>query len=61
MRNYGTSATPTDAPSPQNSTYEASNESEEVRAERRFALQQEAERMREMLAAKERELAELSR
>lgn len=36
-----------------------SNESEVSKAERRAALQQEAERMRELLAAKERELAEL--
>lgn len=39
-----------------------SNDTEEsarVRAEKRMALQREAERMRQMLAAKERELAEL--
>lgn len=36
-----------------------SNESEVSKAERRAALQREADRMREMLAAKERELAEL--
>lgn len=35
------------------------NESESVRAERRAALQREAQRMRELLAANERELAEL--
>ncbi|KAI0132229.1 hypothetical protein BJ170DRAFT_236200 [Xylariales sp. AK1849] len=35
-------------------------ESDRFRAEKRAALQQEAERMREMLAAKERELAALS-
>ncbi|KAK9784618.1 hypothetical protein AB5N19_00467 [Seiridium cardinale] len=35
------------------------NENEKAKAERRAALQQEAERMREMLAAKERELAAL--
>lgn len=37
----------------------ASGESEAVRFERRAALQREAERMRELLAAKEKELAEL--
>lgn len=36
-----------------------SNESEVSKAERRAALQRQADRMREMLAAKERELAEL--
>jgi hypothetical protein len=35
------------------------NESERLRTERRLALQKEAARMREMLAAKERELMEL--
>lgn len=34
-------------------------EKERLRAERRLALQREAEQMREMLAAKERELMEL--
>ncbi|ORY65055.1 uncharacterized protein BCR38DRAFT_457317 [Pseudomassariella vexata] len=37
----------------------AQNDSERIRAERRIALQNEAERMRAMLAAKERELADL--
>lgn len=36
-----------------------SNDSDSSKAERRAALQREADRMREMLAAKERELAEL--
>lgn len=36
-----------------------SNESEMSKAEKRAALQQEADRMRELLAAKERELADL--
>lgn len=36
-----------------------SGEGEAVRAERRVALQREAERMRELLAAKEKELADL--
>lgn len=36
-----------------------SDESDSTKADRRAALQREAERMREMLAAKERELAEL--
>lgn len=35
------------------------NDNEKIRAERRLALQLEAERMREMLAAKEKELAAL--
>jgi hypothetical protein len=35
------------------------NEGDRVRSDRRAALQREAERMREMLAAKERELMEL--
>jgi hypothetical protein len=35
------------------------NESDQHKAERRLALQREADRMREMLAAKERELMEL--
>lgn len=38
---------------------ESPSESEQTKAERRAALQQEAARMREMLAAKERELADL--
>lgn len=38
---------------------ESPSESEQSKAERRAALQQEAARMREMLAAKERELADL--
>ena len=36
----------------------ASGESDPAKAEKRAALQREAERMRELLAAKERELAE---
>lgn len=36
-----------------------SGESDRIKSERRLALQREAERMREMLAAKERELMEL--
>lgn len=36
-----------------------SNESEMSKAEKRAALKREADRMRELLAAKERELAEL--
>lgn len=39
----------------------SSHESERIKAEKRSVLQREAERMREMLAAKERELAELGR
>lgn len=41
------------------STREYGYDGDASRAERRAALQREAERMREMLAAKERELAEL--
>jgi hypothetical protein len=38
---------------------DADADSERIKAERRALLRQEAERMREMLAAKERELMEL--
>ncbi|KAL6861067.1 hypothetical protein J3F83DRAFT_231376 [Trichoderma novae-zelandiae] len=40
-------------------SFDSDNESERIKAERRTLLRQEAERMREMLAAKERELMEL--
>ncbi len=45
--------------STQTSARDPYSESESAKAERRAALRREAERMREMLAAKERELAEL--
>ncbi len=45
--------------SAQNNARDPSGESEVSKAEKRAALQREAEMMREMLAAKERELAEL--
>lgn len=57
MRTSG--GTSSGIPSPQSSSYDAGNESDKVKAGRRMALQREAESMREMLAAKERELAEL--
>jgi len=41
------------------SSRDPTSESERYKAERRAALEREAEAMREMLAAKERELAEL--
>lgn len=43
-----------------NSARDPQSESERAKAERREMLQREAERMREALKAKERELAELA-
>lgn len=56
-----THMTPLPSPGPSSQTSNAGYrpESERAKAEKRAALVQEAERMREMLAAKERELAEL--
>ncbi|GKT59206.1 siderophore regulation protein [Colletotrichum tofieldiae] len=50
---------PSPGPSSQTSNPSYRPETERVKAEKRAALVREAERMREMLAAKERELAEL--
>ncbi|KAM7200035.1 hypothetical protein V8F20_005456 [Naviculisporaceae sp. PSN 640] len=44
---------------PKGGSREPNSEADRVKAERRAALEREAEKMREMLAAKERELAEL--
>ncbi|KAF9881867.1 GATA zinc finger [Colletotrichum karsti] len=51
---------PSPGPSSQMSNHGYMQESERVKSEKRAALRLEAERMREMLAAKERELAELN-
>ncbi|KAF4921433.1 GATA-type transcription factor sre [Colletotrichum viniferum] len=58
-----TRLTPLPSPGPSSQTSHpgySNQESERARAEKRAALTREAERMREMLAAKERELAELN-
>ncbi|KAK3688379.1 hypothetical protein B0T22DRAFT_479635 [Podospora appendiculata] len=57
--NCGVASTPSTLPPPQSSSRDASGETGRYKAERRAALEREAEKMREMLAAKERELAEL--
>lgn len=57
--NSGRLGTPSPLPNPQRNARETPDESDVSKLERRAALQREAERMREMLAAKERELAEL--
>ncbi|EGO59017.1 hypothetical protein NEUTE1DRAFT_59972 [Neurospora tetrasperma FGSC 2508] len=51
--------TPTSAPILRSASRDTLNDSERMKAERRAALEREAEMMRELLAAKERELAEL--
>jgi len=58
--NHGATSAPTLYPNSQNGgPRESSGETDRLKAERRAALEREAENMREMLAAKERELAEL--
>lgn len=57
--NAGTGVRSGGYPSPQTLARDASAESEAARQDRRAALKREAESMRAMLAAKERELAEL--
>ena len=51
--------TPTSAPAMRGSSRDPLGDGERIKAERRAALEREAEMMRELLAAKERELAEL--
>ncbi|KAK3948437.1 hypothetical protein QBC32DRAFT_221943 [Pseudoneurospora amorphoporcata] len=51
--------TPTSAPAMRSNSRDPLNDGERLKAERRAALEREAEMMRELLAAKERELAEL--
>jgi GATA-binding protein, other eukaryote len=59
--NSGYAGTPASLPpSTQSSARDPNSESEKAKAERRAMLQREAEKMRELLAAKERELAELA-
>ena len=57
--NSGALGTPSPLANTQQNAREIPDESEVSKMERRAALQREAERMRQMLAAKERELAEL--
>jgi len=59
LSNAGSAGPASTFPSAQNSARDPNSESDHSKAERRVALQREAERMRELLAAKERELAEL--
>lgn len=54
-----TVGTPNSMFSGQNNAKDLNSEGEKAKAERRLALQREADRMRKMLADKERELAEL--
>lgn len=51
--------TPTSAPTMRGGSRDPLSDGERIKAERRAALEREAEMMRELLAAKERELAEL--
>lgn len=59
MRSHGVAGQSGGHPHARNSPHDSSGESNRLKAERRLALEREAERIRGMLAANEEELAEL--